>query len=574
MVDGIQELVEALQINTAEPSKTYHAEVSRIDNEGRVWVYLEGSAMETPTSTSSAEVKAGDYVNVEWRNNKLYIAGNTSNPSAGVKRVSTVEHNLKRTNKLVKVVESIAGSASKIATSINQYFWHVESGSADNGAHITQIPKEEFLADPENGGGNLLATSSGIAVRDGTTDLATFGVDGVTIGEVEKPHMTMTTGGVEALNENRIAIFNVSMDGAEGVDIVNLATGVRWTSGRLSANYYPADAGIDTAIPVNISFMFTLNVPVTGVTSSLGNSISYLNMGGKGAVNYTYSKNIVAQTARNTFSDDQITITTASNAYRFWFIVSETNADADGKKAITGYPDWSGTAISPQGQSIFLRKELTFKAPTLTFGTNDGIYRPYSVSLGRALKQTGSDQLVVGRYNNEDIANSEYVLFAVGNGTADDSRNNALTVYKNGDVEGGREVNGVVRRWGAITGEAPSDVAIATGTAWKELCNFTLTKGVWMVSIAAQFQSNATGARAISLGSSTAVAGGIVRTMRTPAASGSVTTLALSFPVEVSATSQTFYLNGYQSSGSQLTVQPRYTAVKIGTSTYFNQLIN
>lgn len=91
MVDGIQELVNVLQSDTVESSKTYSAEVSRIDNEGTVWVYLEGSTMETPTALSSAEVSVGDYVNVEWRNNKLYIAGNVSNPSAGVVRVTAVE---------------------------------------------------------------------------------------------------------------------------------------------------------------------------------------------------------------------------------------------------------------------------------------------------------------------------------------------------------------------------------------------------------------------------------------------------------------------------------------------------
>ena len=59
MVDGIQELVEVLQPNVAEPSKTYSAEISKIDNEGTVWVYLEGSDKETPTATTSAEVNVG-----------------------------------------------------------------------------------------------------------------------------------------------------------------------------------------------------------------------------------------------------------------------------------------------------------------------------------------------------------------------------------------------------------------------------------------------------------------------------------------------------------------------------------
>jgi hypothetical protein len=190
---------------------------------------------------------------------------------------------------------------------------------------------------------------------------------------------------------------------------------------------------------------------------------------------------------------------------------------------------------------------------------------------GHYTEATGEYQTAIGKFNILDTAVSDNTpegtyAFIIGNGSVS-TRSNAFTIDWDGNVDASGTVLGKLKRVGALTGEAPSDVTIATGTAWKELCHFTLTKGVWMVSIAAQFAANATGARAISLGSSTAVAGGIVRTMRTPAASGSVTTLALSFPVEVSATSQTFYLNGYQSSGSQLTVQPRYTAIKLGNST-------
>ena len=73
---------------------------------------------------------------------------------------------------------SKANSAKDIADNTNQYFWHTSTGS-DTGAHITEKTQEAFLADPANGGGNLLARSNGIAVRDGLTELASFGADGV-----------------------------------------------------------------------------------------------------------------------------------------------------------------------------------------------------------------------------------------------------------------------------------------------------------------------------------------------------------------------------------------------------------
>ena len=92
MVDGIQEFIESLRETPVDTIKTYSAVVSKIDDEGVVWVYLAGSNKETPVASASAEVKNGDNVNVEWRNNKLYIAGNVSNPSAGVTRVKATEN--------------------------------------------------------------------------------------------------------------------------------------------------------------------------------------------------------------------------------------------------------------------------------------------------------------------------------------------------------------------------------------------------------------------------------------------------------------------------------------------------
>ena len=54
-----------------------------------------------------------------------------------------------------------------------QRFWVAEEGE-DAGVHITEIPKEEWLENPSIGGGNLLARSNGIKIRDGLTDLAQF----------------------------------------------------------------------------------------------------------------------------------------------------------------------------------------------------------------------------------------------------------------------------------------------------------------------------------------------------------------------------------------------------------------
>ena len=194
--NAIQELIGAIAPDAQQKkSSTYAATVSRIDGEGTVWVNIAGSEKETPTSTTSAEVKAGDAVNVEWRNNKLYIAGNISNPSAGVQTVARVDRRAIEAQNRATAAQNVAESASRIAGNTNQYFWHTETGT-DTGAHITEVPRDEFLEDPTQGGGNLLARSNGIAVRDGMTELASFGASAIQIGQTNDTRLTLTTSGL------------------------------------------------------------------------------------------------------------------------------------------------------------------------------------------------------------------------------------------------------------------------------------------------------------------------------------------------------------------------------------------
>lgn len=119
MVDDnvVQDFVNAIKTETDKKNRTYSAVVSRIDNEGVVWVYLAGSHKDTPAANTSAEVEVGDSVNVEWRNNKLYIVGNYSNPSAGAIRVDAVEIAAQVANTAAQNAVADAGVARDAAES-------------------------------------------------------------------------------------------------------------------------------------------------------------------------------------------------------------------------------------------------------------------------------------------------------------------------------------------------------------------------------------------------------------------------------------------------------------------------
>ena len=115
MSKPIEDFINAIKEPYEEPSKVYEAIVSKVDEEGVIWVNLAGSDKETPTASTSAEVKSGDLVNVEWRNNKLFIAGNYSNPSAGVVRVVQVETTANEAKETADAVEGIAEAAQQSA---------------------------------------------------------------------------------------------------------------------------------------------------------------------------------------------------------------------------------------------------------------------------------------------------------------------------------------------------------------------------------------------------------------------------------------------------------------------------
>ena len=128
----------------------------------------------------------------------------------------------------IGTAQATADNAYKIAGDTNQYFWFTGSGS-DTGAHITETPQAQFIADPQNGGGNLLARSNGVAIRDGMTELATFGAYGANINEngvsianfgstarvgaEDSSRFLMNASSLQAYNDENEKYFEVSPDG-------------------------------------------------------------------------------------------------------------------------------------------------------------------------------------------------------------------------------------------------------------------------------------------------------------------------------------------------------------------------
>lgn len=170
------------QANKAMPTAYDTSAIVRRIEGNTAWVHFDGGVDETPVELTIA-ASVGDTVQVRVSGGSAWIQGNKTAPptddtiakEANKQAVKAKKAAIEAYDMAVKALENVGGNS-------DQYFWHTETG-IDTGSHITQIPKEQFLANPSAGGGNTLIRSNGVAMRDGLTELAKFMASGIQIGE-------------------------------------------------------------------------------------------------------------------------------------------------------------------------------------------------------------------------------------------------------------------------------------------------------------------------------------------------------------------------------------------------------
>ena len=481
MVD-VQDFLEAIKQEPVNTITTYSAVVSHVDDQGTVWVYIAGSDEETPTSTISTEVESGDDVNVEWRNNRLYIAGNVSNPSAGALRVDAIEETADRANEVAVFASIDAAEANSQAKATNQYFWFTSTDiGAGAGAHITEKPHTEFLDDPTNGGGNVLIDSDSVDIRDGTDTLASFGANGVTLYNADgrkvgtfvedKIHLGMQTinvGNVEISQGGMIVgtIANYAprvfkRNGEVGIVLTTKGSYVEYqtTNPRLDSNFsftlpYTPTSGSDIVIYYQKGST-TSNIEGLRFVGGTADTLDFFLDGGKiGSVDYDGDKTF-AYTKEGIFS------TTTHLTYVSYYAFSSAGNTNDyaGSFVKIGNKDWGRPST----------------ARTLT--------------VGDYLNADSMYQFAIGKYNDNKSTNA----FEIGNGTADNARSNSFEI----GVDGNITVEGHSSPIGAYFGYASTDT-IASGTSFVDTgISMNLPKGRYIVDAYAGFGGNTTGFRGI-----------------------------------------------------------------------------
>lgn len=182
------------------------ATVKRIDG-GTAYVSIPAGVPETPVK-KTIDAKVGDTVQVHVENGTAWLVGNQTAPPTddaealvakavakvadqNAAKAKTTADEAQQTANAVSGIANTALSqaqeAKQIADDTEQHFWFTETGT-DTGAHITEVTQEEW-SDPSDpnyqSGGNLLARSNGMAIRDGLDELATFNADSVQIGKTD-----------------------------------------------------------------------------------------------------------------------------------------------------------------------------------------------------------------------------------------------------------------------------------------------------------------------------------------------------------------------------------------------------
>ncbi len=241
----------------------------------------------------------------------------------------------------------------------SQYFWHTTTDTgAGAGSHITEIPQAEFLqkvaVDPTDGGGNTLINSSGMAIRQGLTELAKFeqttegsqSVSKLTLGTSNgniQSHVEMNYQGMKAVDKGGNVFFDVR--DARNVDGV-----VPWVDSFTKAD--------DEKEVVGMGYYYDLSYePI--------------------------------QASIEVYKDGS---STPSTDYQYW--------DSTTQQGWTGYSIFFATGDQPSTSLIVKYNSSTPKTKAFKFGTRPSSdpFANYSATFGAQCTATGQYSFAQGYY--------------------------------------------------------------------------------------------------------------------------------------------------------------------------------
>ena len=407
--DVINELVEVLQEASKKESvpMDIQAKVIRVDNDV-IWVHLPGGVDETPVR-KTINAKQGDVVQVTISNGDAWITGNATAPPTDDTRAEEANTTAKKADSKAITAGKTATDAKIIAEAINQFFWH-----DTNGAHVTEVTKEDWLANPS--GNNILMNALGVLIRsgliasasfsagavtfyalDGVTEIARFAADGAIIGNQTGRRIEISDKSMKLFNED--SVENMAIDAiitsSQEIEQVVFSSAERDND----------DAG---------TYIWTIPLKQTPVTDS---SIKFIY--GDGVHEYTFTYGTAGTvTYTGTWATGRLTY--------------------DGNMtftAIATYDPAPTMAEEEEYDILLMAAKIQYIAavtqiPTFTFG------------LGTTAGENG---FTIGKFNSDTYNNQR--AFTIGNGTGYNSKSTLLYVSWDGTLA----MDGDITATGKIT---------------------------------------------------------------------------------------------------------------------------
>ena len=349
----IKTLTEVLQESKKEGTTPYDttAEVVRIEGK-TAWVHIPGGIDETPVSMT-IDARAGDIVQVRVSGGRAWITGNASAPPTDDTIAREARTKANSASELSESAKTQAEDAARVAGNTSQHFWFTGTG-ADTGAHITEVDKETWLLDPSNGGGNLLARSNGVALRDGLTELSKYMLTTNSLGHIV-PTMMMS-------ENNRLVITADE------------------TPGEITASIVADPGGI--GIPAYIIFtadQSDRNVSIAGDTSISGDMQTSGDITADGdiytnnhntPIGYYNSNSGTVSVGHNSWTD--LTGDLTLNPGTFILLGrAEFASNANGRRAVCWADATSGT---PVNDTISIHNQVTTSGTTTLLQSVDFVH--------------------------------------------------------------------------------------------------------------------------------------------------------------------------------------------------------
>lgn len=318
-----------------------------------------------------------------------------------------------------------ATSALNAAQAVANHFWY-----DTDGAHVTEVTETEWkdISDPNyHSGGNTLITSTGMSIRNGLTDLATFGSSGVQIGRSGSGHTIVNAAGLQVYADLVNSIANIGY--GQGYDAGGSLT---------DAPYF--DFGERFGNKGNNSLIQGSANEASGYNSSAQGTHTTASANDAHAEGY-YS------TASNTATHAEGWQTTASGS---------EGSHAEGKSTTasgsSSHAEGRGTTASAAGAHAEGNSTTASEINAHAEGqeTTASASNAHAQNYGTTAAEWA--QTAIGTFNVVDTqpatavhpSGSKYYgnyALIVGNGTANNARSNALTVNWVGDVTAAGDVS-------------------------------------------------------------------------------------------------------------------------------------